>query len=112
MFMIGGRVLVLHQQLHHYFIVTVHCRRLCRSLNTLRAWSTQVVAAAAGWAVEIGKRPRDGLRLLDGSTRFLLVNSGKRRGGNRRWQMANLAGVVGEMGWTGDLCLPRGAWAI
>jgi hypothetical protein len=44
----------LHQQLHH-FVIVVHCRRLCKSPNTLRAWSTQVAAAASAWAARRGE---------------------------------------------------------
>jgi hypothetical protein len=68
----GGSSLVLHQQLHHHFIVDVHCRRLCKSPNTLRAWSAQVVAGTSGWAAELGEAGLDGQRLHGGDTRLFL----------------------------------------
>jgi hypothetical protein len=49
----SGVSFILHHQLHHHFVVVVHCRRLCKSPNTFRAWSAQVVDAASDLAVEL-----------------------------------------------------------
>jgi hypothetical protein len=50
-----GVSFILHEQLHHHFIVAVHFRLLCKPPNTLRAWSAQVAASASGWVANLGE---------------------------------------------------------
>jgi hypothetical protein len=81
--LIGGGGFILHRQLYHYLIVDVHCRRLCKSPNTLRARKAKVVATTTGCGQNGGDK-------ASGYSTVRMLLGGGRRPGAWRWRSGEM----------------------